>query len=279
MPLTSSTYGKGRVRVMRLARDGEHHTPRELSLSVMLTGGFDAAWTSADNRACIATDTVKNIVNVVAARNLDLDKEAFTEAVSALFLETYPQVTAVVVEGLETRWLRQVIGGEPHGHTFVLDGNGFGYVRRVADRQGSELQSGLRGFTVMKTTRSGWSDFFADPFRTLADTDDRIAATIMDATWTWRAVPADYTAANAAVLDTLITVFGTTYSHSVQDSMYRMGEAVLAALPEIAEISFAMPNKHYIPINLAPFGLTNPGTVFLPTDEPHGQIEAVIGRG
>ena len=48
----------------------------------------------------------------------------------------------------------------------------------------------------------------------------------------------------------LIAVFGTTYSLSVQDSMYRMGEAVLAAIPEIAEISFAMPNKHYIPINL-----------------------------
>ena len=74
-------------------------------------------------------------------------------------------------------------------------------------------------------------------------------------------------------------MFGTTYSRGVQDSMYRMGEAALAAMPEIGEIGFAMPNKHYIPINLAPFGLDNAGTVFLPTDEPHGQIEATIGRG
>lgn len=61
--------------------------------------------------------------------------------------------------------------------------------------------------------------------------------------------------------------------------MYRMGEAVLGAIPEIAEISFAMLNRHYIPIDLKPFGLDNTAAVFLLTDEPHGQIHARIGRG
>lgn len=279
MPLIASTYGKARVRVMRLVRDGDHHTPRELDLTVMLRGGFDAAWTGADNRACIATDTVKNIVNVAAARNVGADAEAFAGALATLFLDTYPQVAEITVEARETRWLRRAIDGAPHGHTFTLDGNGTGYVRLTAGREARVLRSGLRGYTFMKTTQSGWSNFFGDDYRTLPDTDDRIAATSMDATWTWAFAPVDYPAANAAVLYTLIRVFGTTYSASVQDSMYRMGEAVLAAIPEIAEIGFAMPNKHYIPIDLRPFGLDNPGTVFLPTDEPHGQIEATVGRG
>ncbi|GJE29148.1 factor-independent urate hydroxylase [Methylobacterium organophilum] len=279
MPLTASKYGKGRVRVMRLTRDGDHHTPRELNLTVLMKGAFDAAWTAGDNRACIATDSVKNICNITAAKNLSLDKEDFAGALAKVFLDTYPQIETLEVEAKETRWLRQSFGGAPHGHTFVLDANGFGYVKLVASRDGSVMQSGLRGFTFMKTTQSGWSDFVDDAYRTLPDTSDRIAATSMDATWTWSAAPADYTAANAQVLAILIEVFGTTYSLGVQDSMYRMGEAVLAAIPEIAEIGFAMPNKHYIPIDLSPFGLENPGTVFLPTDEPHGQIEATIGRG
>ena len=279
MPLTASTYGKGRVRVMRLTRDGDHHTPRELTLTVLMKGAFEAAWTAGDNRACVATDSVKNIVNVTAARNLSLDKEAFVEAVAAVFLETYPQVEEVTIEALETRWLRHAVGGEPHGHTFTLDGNGTGFVRLVASRGSRVLQSGLRDFTFMKTTQSGWVDFVDDAYRTLPDSTDRIAATAMDATWTWTRAPADFAAANAEILARLLAVFGTTYSLGVQDSMYRMGEAVLAAIPEIAEIGFAMPNKHYIPINLAPFGLENPGTVFLPTDEPHGQIVATIGRG
>ncbi|KQP68830.1 factor-independent urate hydroxylase [Methylobacterium sp. Leaf112] len=279
MPLTASQYGKGRVRVMRLVRDGDRHTPRELSLTVLMKGAFDAAWTGADNRACVATDSVKNIVNVVAARNLALDAEAFVQAVAATFLDAYPQIEEMRIEGSETRWLRRSIGGAPHGHVFTLDGNGTGHVALTARRDGSVLRSGLRGFTFMKTTQSGWADFVDDGYRTLPDATDRIAATAMDATWTWAAAPADTTATNARVLDILIDVFGTTYSAGVQDSMYRMGEAVLAAIPEIAEIGFSMPNKHYIPINLTPFGLENPGTVFLPTDEPHGQIEATIGRG
>lgn len=278
MALTASTYGKARVRVMRLTREGDHHTPRELTLSVMMRGAFDAAWTQADNRACVATDSVKNIVNVVAARNLSLGTEAFAQAVAALFLDTYPQVEEMTIEARETRWRRHAIAGAPHDHTFTLDGNGFWIVRLVARRDGSVLQSGVEGFTVMKTTQSGWSDFVDDRYRTLPDATDRIAATAMDALWTWSTMPADCEAANARVLDTLLATFGGSYSFGVQDSMYRMGEAALASVPEIAQIRFAMPNKHYIPIDLTPFGLENVGAVFLPTDEPHGQIEATISR-
>ena len=57
-----------------------------------------------------------------------------------------------------------------------------------------------------------------------------------------------------------------------------MGMAALAAVPQIATVSMACPNKHYIPINLAAFDLTNDNMVFLPTDEPHGQIECTVGR-
>jgi len=278
MALTASRYGKERVRVLRLARDGDHHTPRELTLSVMLTGRFDAAWTDGDNRACIATDSIKNIVNVTAARNLTLDAEAFVAAVARVLLDTYPQVETVAIEAEEIRWLRHVIAHAPHNHTFTRDGNGTGFVALAASRAGSTLKSGLRGYTFMKTTQSGWSDFVADQYRTLPDTTDRIAATSMDATWTWQSPPSDYGAANAHVLATLLAVFGSTYSRGVQDSMYRMGEAALAAVPELAAIGFLMPNKHYLPIDLTAFDLDNPGAVFLPTDEPYGRIEATISR-
>jgi urate oxidase len=278
MALMASRYGKERVRVMRLARDGDHHTPRELTLSVMLTGRFDAAWTEGDNRTCIATDSIRNIVNVTAAQSLDLDAEAFTAAVAQVLLETYAQVESVTIEAEEVSWLRHAIEGVPHGHTFTRDGNGVGFVALAATRSGSTVQSGLRGYTFMKTTQSGWSNFVDDRYRTLPDATDRVAATSMDATWTWSAAPADFGRANARVLATLLAVFGTTYSRSVQDSLYRMGEAALAAVPEITTISFVMPNKHYLPIDLKPFGLDNPGTVFLPTDEPYGRIEATVGR-
>lgn len=252
---------------------------RELTASVMLEGDFAAAYTAGDNRSSIATDTMKNIVNVLAHENPSADNETFVGIVAASFLDRYPQVERAEITAHETRWTRLAIDGHPHGHAFTLDANGRPYAQVSATRSGVTTLSGITGYTFMKTTESGWSDFHADSYRTLPDTDDRIAATSMDAIWTWERAPSDYAATNARVLDTALAVFATTYSRSIQDSLYRMGEAVLAAVPELREIRFACPNKHYIPINLAPLGITTGGTVFLPTDEPHGQIEAVVARG
>jgi urate oxidase len=64
----------------------------------------------------------------------------------------------------------------------------------------------------------------------------------------------------------------------VQNSLFLMGSAALKAVPEISEISLACPNKHYIPLNMGAFGLDNPNVVFVPTDEPHGQIECTVSR-
>ena len=47
---------------------------------------------------------------------------------------------------------------------------------------------------------------------------------------------------------------------------------------EIAEISFAAPNKHHFLVDLAPFGLENPGEVFIAADRPYGLIEATVTR-
>jgi urate oxidase len=131
----------------------------------------------------------------------------------------------------------------------------------------------------MKSTQSGWENYVKDPYTTIPETHDRMCATSMVASWKWSSKPANYPATNAKILATLLEVFGTTYSSSVQDSLYRMGEAALAAVPEISEISMACPNMHFILMNLSAFGLDNNNDVFLPTDEPHGQIECTVGRG
>jgi urate oxidase len=198
--------------------------------------------------------------------------------VAQRLLDLYEQVDAVDVTALETRWSRLPVGGAPHGHSFVLDGNGKPLTQVMATRAGMQTTSGISDFTFMKCTQSGWSDFLKDPMTTLPETDDRIAATSMEARWRWQSAPADWEAANATILASMLEVFATTYSHSVQDSLYRMGRAALAAVPELRDISMACPNKHYLLVNLAPFGLDNDNAVFLPTDEPHGQIECTVGR-
>ena len=278
MVLVSNRYGKGRVRVMRINRQGNHNTVREMTLQVILEGAFERAYTQADNRSVIATDTVKNIVNIVARDEVDAEAEAFCGAVAKRFLDKYPQVETVSVAGQETRWDRMVIDGIAHPHGFTLDGNGTPIVRLTQTRTQKTLESGIENFTFMKTTGSGWTNYFMDEFTTLPETTDRIAATSMNAGWLWSGLPADYMLTNEKLLQTMVAVFVTTYSSSVQDSLYRMGEAALAAVPEIAQVSLACPNKHYLPLDLSRFGMSADNMVFTPTEEPHGQIECVVAR-
>ncbi|WP_315837705.1 factor-independent urate hydroxylase [Bradyrhizobium prioriisuperbiae] len=279
MALVQNKYGKGRVRVMRINKSAERHEVSELTVKAMIEGDFSRAYTHADNATCISTDTVKNVVNVVARENLALSNELFCQAVAKKLFDSYPQVSSVKVSAHETKWTRLAVGGKPHAHSFLLDGNGKPSTE-VSGVRGGEMvvRSGIDGFTFMKTTESGWASYAKDPYTTIPETHDRMCATSMEASWRWRAAPQDYAATNAKILDTMLEVFATTYSASVQDSLYRMGEAALAAVPEIQDITMACPNKHYLLINLSPFGLDNNNQVFLPTDEPHGQIECTVGR-
>jgi urate oxidase len=278
MALMRNTYGKGRVRIMRVKRDGERHEVRELTVKAMLEGDFARAYTDADNSAVVATDTIKNIVNIVARENLGLDTEPFVEVLAGRYLDRYPQTEKVTITAWETRWTRFTMGGVPHAHSFLLDGNGRPVAHLTATRGQAVLQSGIEGFTFMKSTQSGWENYVMDDYTTLPETADRLCATSMDARWTWAATPADYASANAHILATMLDVFANTYSASVQDSLYRMCAAALEEVPEIADITLACPNKHYLPVNLTPFGMDNDNTVFTPTDEPHGQIECTVTR-
>lgn len=279
MPLVENTYGKGRVRVMRVCRDGDHFEVRELTVKAMLQGDFGRAYTSKDNSTSISTDTVKNVVNVVARENLALPNELFCLAVAQRLLDSYPQVDRARVSGHETKWSRASFGGKSHPHSFTLDANGQPFAQVTATRSTVTTVSGVDGFTFMKCTESGWDNYVKDKYTTIAETRDRMAATSMVSSWRWKTAPADYPAANAKILEAMLEVFATTYSESMQDSLFRMGNAALAAVPEIEEISLACPNKHYLLINLSPFGLDNNNQVFLPTEEPHGQIECTVARG
>jgi len=278
MILKSFTYGKGRVRVMRVARDTARHEVRELNTKVMLRGDFSDSFTSDDNSKVIATDTIKNIVNIVARDNPALESEDFAAAIAAYFLSHYDHVAGVQVVTRETKWTRLTVAGAAHDHAFTLDSNGRPTVHLSATRADRKITSGIENFTFLKSTQSGWVGYWMDEATTLKETSDRIFSTAMNATWTWHAAPPNYPDANSKILNAMLGVFATTYSPSVQNSLYLMGSAALEAVPEIAEISLACPNKHYIPINMAPFGRDNPNSVFVPTDEPHGQIECTVTR-
>ena len=271
-------YGKSRVRVLKVLRDGPTHTLKELEVSVRLSGDFDSAYTAGDNSRVVLTDTMKNTVNVLAEDLLGEQTERFAVALARHFLEKYPQVRRVSVKTWERVWDRLSIDGAPHPHSFTHAPGARPTVRVSTDADQTRVESGVEDLLLLKSTASSFKDYPKDEFTTLPETDDRIFATSLAATWTWRGEPADYRAGNETILAALVRPFALNHSPSVQTTLFQMGEAALASCAEIGLIHLAMPNKHYLPIDLTRFGRENRHEIFLPTDEPHGQIEATLSR-
>lgn len=159
---------------MSLKRGAERHEVRELTVQAMLEGDFPRSYTAADNSAVIATDTIKNLVNIVAHENPGLGAELYCSALARRFLDRHGQVARAVITAYETRWTRLTMGAKPHAHSFVLDGNGRPVAHVDATRQAVAVQSGIEGFTFMKSSASGWENYIRDEFTTLPETADGV---------------------------------------------------------------------------------------------------------
>jgi len=278
MKLIQHHYGKARVRVLKVFRNGPRHSVKELDVQVMLQGRFDASFTKADNRLVVATDSMKNTVNVFARQKLGTETEKFGLALGEYFLKSYRQVSRVEISLTEHCWARIPVGGKPHPHSFSEKGAAKPFVKITCTRKGNLVESGIKDLLVLKTTGSGFENFLRDEFTTLPETNDRILATKLEAVWTYRRKPGSYSRTNGKILEAMLAVFAKNYSPSVQVTLFQMGEAALKTAPEISKVHIAMPNKHCLLINLKPFGLENKNELFVPTDEPHGQIEGTVAR-
>ncbi|MFN2476648.1 MAG: factor-independent urate hydroxylase [Chthoniobacterales bacterium] len=278
MKLLSNRYGKARVRVMKILRKGETHTLREIDVTTLLEGDFGAAYTRGDNSKVVATDTIKNTINVLAKEHLGEQLEPFAVAVTQHFLRRYSQVESISVEISVKNWQRLQVNGKPHPHAFAAGGHAKMWTRVVSSRAAQTIHSGVRDFVILKSTGSGWEGYPKDEYTTLPETDDRILATSCDATWTWSSAPANYDIANDKIIAAMLDVFATRYSPSAQASVFEMGTAALECCGDISRIDLKMPNKHYLLVNLKPFDLENQNEIFVPTDEPHGQIEGSVVR-
>ena len=278
MKLIQHNYGKAKVRVLKVFRAGKIHSLKELEVQVMLQGDFDASYTKADNRLAVATDSVKNTINILAKQKLGTETEAFGIVLGEHFLKTYKHVRRVEVNLTEHCWDRISIGGKPHAHSFLEKSAAKPFSKIIATRKKIEVESGIGELFILKSTASAFKNFLRDEFTTLPETSDRICATKLKANWTFAKTPKSYTATNEKILNAMLTVFAKNFSPSVQVTLFQMGEAALKVAPEISKIHIAMPNKHCLLINLKPFGLENNNELFVPTDEPHGQIEGTVAR-
>ncbi len=278
MKLYSNRYGKAKIRVLKKLHENGTDTFKELEVKVILKGKFDAAYTAGDNREIVATDTMKNTVNVFAYEKLGLETEPFVLELAAHFLDKYSQIKAVEIETEERLWERISMDGSPSRTNFSVTGKMIPTTQVTRSRDHLEISSGIRELIILKSAGSEFAGFHRDEFTTLPETQDRLLATSLTSQWRYCTKPTDYRQANARIVEAMLSAFGSKESPSVQASLYEMGKAALAACPEIEQISLTMPNLHCLLIDLSPFHRKNQNTLFLPTDAPQGWIEGTVAR-
>ncbi len=279
--LASHRYGKHRVRVSKVRRPrmsapkDETHEFVEVAVDVELEGTFEAAYLEADNRSVIATDTCKNTVYFLAKDDPMESIESFGTTIAQYFVENFPQVSGCEVGLRERVWNRLL--NSPH--SFISNERTTPTARvRYSGKPLPQVTAGVENLLIAKTTESGFADFHQSAYRTLADTDDRIMATEMAASWTYAALVDDYAASRRTIVDALLHRFIDHYSHSVQETLFLMGQAALDACDAMSDITLTLPNKHHLLANLAALGLENDNEVFVVTDEPFGYITATVAR-
>jgi urate oxidase len=281
--LGDNRYGKSRIRLVTVRRGREQHHLRDLTVAIALEGDFDAAHTQGDNANVIATDTMKNTVYAFAQDRLTGPPEAFAIDLARHFAG-YPMCSRASIELVEHQWRRIRTGASEAADAFVRTAEHSRVASVTVDRAGAaEVIAGIDELTVMKTTRSAFTGFDRDRYTTLPEVDDRLMATKVRATWGYRGELAaggalDFDAVWKRATVVLMDAFARHFSPSVQASIWIMGTAIMDAEPSIDWVRMVLPNLHHWQVDLAPFGLDNPGEVFVSTTEPHGLIDATVRR-
>lgn len=201
---------------------------------------------------------MKNTIYVLAKLHPVTPPELFASIAATHFIETYKHIHSAQVKVIVHRWTRLNINGEPHPHSFLRDSSETRNAEVIVDRDKRiSIRSAIAGLLVLKSTGSEFHGFIQDEFTTLPEVHDRILSTEVECGWRWNkfssiqelspAISIFDDAWKSARTITLNT-FALERSASVQNSMYKMCEQILAAVPSIAIVDYSLPNKHYFEI-------------------------------
>lgn len=277
--LAENRYGKSHVRLMKVTRHEYGHELREWNVQVLLQGDFASAHVAGDNSRILPTDTMKNTVYSLARESRATTMEEFGKELVDFLLRRNQQVQSAEVTIESALWKRLTVDGDPHPTAF-MHGSAEVQTTQVEKAQGGifRIVSGLDNLVILKTANSGFEGYIKDELTTLKETSDRLFGTALRATWHYVEDELPFDEVRGKIREQMLSTFAMHESRSVQQTLYAMGEAALEAAAQIDEIELTMPNRHCLLVDLSRFGQENPNEIFVPTEEPHGYIEARLRR-
>jgi len=227
----------------------------------------------------------------------------FAIQLASFFVKKYAHIHKAFCTVEQLRWQRISVDGQAHGHSFWRDGDEKRTTTVEIDATAGKnklvgkITSGVKDLLVLKSTGSAFENFIRDEYTTLVEVDDRIFSTSIEQTYVYSPIELgdaseetldklkeefsfDKTAARAR--EVTLTVFATDESASVQATLYKMATQIVEEHPKLESVSYTLPNKHYIPVDMKYIGIDNltpaKAEVFCPIAAPSGLISATIAR-
>ncbi|KAJ1307523.1 hypothetical protein OPQ81_001621 [Rhizoctonia solani] len=301
--LTAARYGKDKVRVFRVVREGDKHSVVEYNVRALLEGDIATSYTQADNSVVVATDSIKNTCYVIAKTSPHvLSPELYGLHLGTHFVTKYPHIHKAFITIEQLKWTRIAVEGAPHKHSFVRDGEEKIVVNVEVDatagkdKVSAKVNAGIKDLLVLKSSGSAFEGFIRDEYTTLVEVDDRIFSTSIDLDYSVKlpdgpvtidglgalGEKAKFSELQSSARKITLETFATDESASVQATMYKMSQLFIADNATANSISYRLPNKHYIPVPLDYIGLANTkpkdAEVFCPIEAPSGYITATVSR-
>ena len=201
---------------------------------------------------------MKQTVYIMAKQHPVNPPELFGAIVANHFVETYKHIHTAQVKVKQHRWTRMTVEGKPHPHSFMRDGSETRNVEAEANRgKGITIRSAIAGLLVLKSTGSAFHGFLRDEYTLLEEVQDRILSTEVDCGWNWNTYKAledveasvpKFDQAWVTAREITMRLFAKEESPSVQNTMYKMCEEILIAVPDVQAVDYSLPNKHYFEI-------------------------------
>jgi len=260
-------YGKEAVSVYRT--DGVRSLfAAEVGMTVR-GESFLPSYTEGDNTQVVATDSMKNFIQITALEYGEASLEGFLELLARRFLDTYGQVERIELQAREVPFARR------SEQSFQSAGGDYAVAELALDQSGAlEHRCGREGLRLMKLTGSSFEGFVRDEYTTLADLRDRPLFIHLDVHWRNR----DFgeRADGEAIRDSVAATFADFDSASIQELAHEMGVRLLDGFRELDEVSFVGENRLWDTAQV--YGPDQRVRVYTDPRPPYGRIELTLSR-
>lgn len=269
-------YGKGDVFVYRTyakpitvkSIPESNFTARENTLfgvdvQVAVHGDFLHNYTLGDNTNCVATDSMKNFIQIEAGKFDYGTIDSFLTEIARRFLAKYPQIDQVDLSGQETPFETVEVQKEKSivdsGIVFRPKNTERARATVSVARNGDETEvknytSGIQDIHLIKITGNSFYGYVHDEYTQLPEETDRNLFIYVDIDWTYNEdedgvsfdttnyVPAEQ------IRDIAASVFHRLKNNSIQHLVYHVGLQILERFPQLKDVEFFTNNRTWIKV-------------------------------